>query len=73
MLGPLLQPLSDSQGQLFQYRQTQAGLAHVGLLVEVIGPVWLEGQALGAWGPLDSVLEQGAEKQLGACQLLVHL
>lgn len=73
MLWPLLQSLPHGGAQLLQDREAEPGLAHVALLVEVVGTLGGHSEALGAWRAVHGVLQEGGQKQLAARQLLVQL
>ena len=73
VLGPLLQPLVHGGPELLHGGQAGPGLAHVGLLVEVVGPVRLHRQPARTLGAQHRVLQHRAQDQLTAGDLLVHL
>lgn len=72
MFGPVVQPLLHCDAQLLQDGETERGLAHVGLLVEVVGSLRDDDQTIRTPRALHRVLEEGREQQLTACQLLVQ-
>lgn len=73
VLWPLLQTSPDGRTQLLQDGQAEPGLAHIALLVKVVGTLRGHSEALSAWRALHRVLQEGGQEQLTARQLQVQL
>lgn len=72
MFRPILQQANDSLWETLKHRLTKPCFWDVGVLVEVIGSIWLHYQV---WGhlPKESVMGEGAGQKLAAQELGIQV